>query len=425
MKRIAFFSLVLILSSLMLQAQRSKVTSGILALDSGDPLEAISKIEEGIQDKSQFEGRKAKHLAKGYYYLAKAYLTAVEDTTVDVSMLEDPTLKAAEYYQMAMDHPDKKIYENDAVLNNVGERIWYMLYSRGIETFNNREYVTALDYFEAATEAKPDFFLNQRMLGSTYLLLADERTKAGENEQAQQDTANSIEALEAALTIFEEKYYEGEDEEALAVLRGGQEFQQDSGQISYTVQQLALLYDQQGESLKALETIERGLAIAPEDKDVKRMELNIYQNNPNLLEKAKEKFEAAIQEDPDDLAVKMAYASLLERNGEAEYAQQLYQEAYDVDPDNLQANYGLGAFYVNRAAELSQEKAEMTGEEEVAEIDERILALLKKAYPYIKKLHELQPDEPEWLKQLVSITGNLGLDEEMAEYGKKLGDLRN
>lgn len=425
MKRIALLVLAMVLVSVSLQAQRSKVTSGILALDNGDPLEAISKIEEGIADKSLFEGNKAKHLCKGYYFLAKAYITAVEDTTVDASGLEEPAIKAAEYYQMAMNHPDKRIIETNSVIDNLGDRIWYALYSAGIEGFNSGNYEASLSYFQGANEARPDFFLNQRMLGSNYLLLADEKAKAGDAEGAAQDSAASIEALKEALNIFANKYYEGDDEEALAVMRGGAEFQQDSGQLSYTVQQLALLQDQTGDAVGALETIEMGLKYAPTDKDIKRMELNIYQNNPDLLERAKAKFEAAMVEDPNDLTVKMAYAGLLERNGEIDYAQKLYQEAYDADPDNLQANYGLGAFYINRAAELSSEKAEITNEAEVQEYDKQILELLEKGYPYIKKLHELQPEETEWLRQLVSITGNLGLDEEMEMYGKKLGDLNN
>ncbi len=425
MKRIISLAFVWVLLSLALQAQKSKVTSGILALDNGDPLEAISKIEAGIADKSNFEGGKAKHLAKGYYFLAKSYLTVLEDTTIDNSQLDDPYSKMADYYRMAMDHPNSKVISNNALLDNLQERIWYSLYSQGITTFNDGEYEASAKFFTSADKTKPGFFLNQRMLGSNYLLLAEQKTKAGDYEGAKQDTANSVVALEAALKIFEDKYYGGDDEEAMAVLRGGQEFSQDSGQFSYTIQQLALLYDWQDQDEKAIEAIERGLKIAPQDKDIKRMELNIYQNNPALLEKAKGKFEAAIADDPKDLPIKMAYAGLLERNGEVDRAQELYQDAYDQDPENLQANYGLGAFFINQAASLSAEKSDITDEKKVEEYDKKILALLEKAYPFMKKLHELQPDEREWLSQLVSITGNLGYDDEMVEYGKKLGELSN
>ena len=421
--------LILVLAGAMLSgsllAQKRKVTSGILALDGGDPIKAIEKIEEGIADKSNFEGRKGKHLAKGYYYLAKAYLTAATDSTVDASQYQAPLKKAADYYVSAMDHPDKKVIEGNAVLDNLEERIWFNLYNEGINLFNEEVYDESEGYFLAAKKVKPEHFLTERMLGANYLLKADQEAAAGNIAAAQADTTAAVEALDAALTAFENKYYNGEDKEAMAVLRGGEEFKQDSSQLSYTIQQLAILYEYTGQSIKALEAIERGLAMAPTDKAVKRIELSIYQNNPELFEKAKGKFEAAIKEDPSDLNLKMAYAGLLERAGEFERAQELYQEAYDRDPDNLQANVGLGAFYINQAAELSAEKADFTDEEKVQKYDKKILGLLEKAYPYMKKLHQLQPEQREWLSQLVTITGNLGMNEEMEKYGKKLGELSN
>jgi tetratricopeptide (TPR) repeat protein len=406
--KISCLLLILMLATATAYAQKSTMTSGIMALQNGDPAKAIEKIEQSFE---QIDEIKPKHQPKGYYNLAKAYLQVGTDSTL-AAMYPDALLKAQENYEIAMNHEESRRIENTAKLEQIDGKIFGALFNNAaVPAFNEGNYDKAAEYFNAAADLQPEHFMTNRMLGATYILL--------------EDTAQSIEHLETALTTFENRYL-NVDEKALEVFKATGEFQNDSVQLSYIFQQLAVIYDAQGEPNKAIATIDRGLEIMGEDRDLKRQQLNIYNNNPELLEEAKGKFEAAIAEDPNDLPIKLAYASLLERNGETDQALKLYKDAYDQDPDNLQANYGLGAYYVNQAAELSQKKAKLQNndDEGIAEMDARILELLEKAYPYMKTLHELQPNEREWLSQLVTITGNIGKNEEMEMYGKKLGELK-
>ena len=69
---------------------------------------------------------------------------------------------------------------------------------------------------------------------------------------------------------------------------------------------------------------------------------------------------------------------------------------------------------------MSTAKAEYNSDDEVEKADAQIKGWLGQAYPFVLKLHELQPDEPEWLSQLVQITPIIGKNDEMAEYAKKL-----
>jgi tetratricopeptide (TPR) repeat protein len=409
MNKISCLLLTLTLSAVVAHAQTRTLNSGIIAYDQGKPGEAIQKIEEAFQNKEEVKYKKQ---PKGYLWLAKAYLQVGTDTTLTElrAMYPDALLKAKESYEQAMNHEESRRIENNAKLEGTEGRIFGALFNdAAVPAFNDGNYDKSAEYFSAAADLQPDHFMTHRMLGATYILM--------------QDTAQSVENLQKSLDIFEDRYLGEGKEKSLEVYKQSGEFQNDSTQLSYIFQQLAVIYDAQGKPRKALETIERGLEMMGPDRDLKRQELNIYNNNPELLEDAKSKFEAAIAEDPNDLPIKLAYASLLERNGETDKALELYREAYEQDPDNLQANYGLGAYYVNQAAELSQEKADLKKEAEIAEMNEKILDLLEKGYPYMKKLHELQPTELEWLRQLVTITGNIGKDEEMEMYGKKLGEL--
>lgn len=413
MNKISSLFVAAMLSVLALSAQKSKMTTGIMALNNGDPVTAIQKIEESFE---RIDDIKAKHQPKGYYNLAKAYLQVSSDSNADIKgMFPDALLKAKENYQIAMNHPESRRIENTAKTEQMDRQVFGALFNRAVTDFNEGAYEAAREYFKAAQDMRPDHFMTNRLLGNASLLTGD--------------TTASINYLVRAVDIYENRYLntegDSEKEKSIEVYKATGEYQQDSAQMPDVFRLLAGLYATQQEYRKALDLIESSEEVIGKNRDLKLQELDIYNKNPDLLDEAKAKFEAAIAEDPDDLPIKLAYASLLERNDENDKALELYREAYEQDPDNLQANYGLGAYYINEAAELSQQKAEMKKEAEIQKMDERIKDFLEKAYPYMKKLHELQPNEREWLSQLVTITGNLGMEEEMNAYGEKLGEMNN
>ncbi|MEM8898290.1 MAG: hypothetical protein AAGC85_09295 [Bacteroidota bacterium] len=92
----------------------------------------------------------------------------------------------------------------------------------------------------------------------------------------------------------------------------------------------------------------------------------------------------------------------------------------EKDPDHLGANIQLGAYYVNKAAEINEAKAKLTKESDIDAAGEEVKQKLGQAYPLMKKLHELEPDQAEWINQLVSISYYLDEDEAVInEYVKK------
>jgi tetratricopeptide (TPR) repeat protein len=139
-----------------------------------------------------------------------------------------------------------------------------------------------------------------------------------------------------------------------------------------------------------------------------RVALAIYSQNPDLFTEARKEFEKAIEADPSDVEVKLAYAGLLAQREEQEdkdYSLKLYREILETDADNYQANANVGVFYINEAAAKSTKMmADETSEEEVAALEKGIIESLRSAYPYIVKAHEAKPDFLEWVNQLVNIT---------------------
>ena len=409
MKKLTSIIVLAIFCSLHLSAQKSKVTTGVLAQQQNNPDEAIEKLEAALAKPELLHKKPEKRnkpIAKAQYYLSKAYYQVAVDTTKK-DQYPDAIFKAKKNLEAALSGPDGKSWDTQSKLGNDHYNIWAVLYNDGVTLFNNGNDEEALKYFVAADEIYPDHFLTNRMLGSAHLVV--------------KDTSKSVEAFGKTLDIFTEKYESGK--EGSEELKGTPEYTQDRGQLSYIYRQLAVIHNAQGNTEKALKVLEDGIKMLPEDEDVKRQELSIYQSNPALLDKAKQKFDAALEKNPDDNAIRLAYASLLERAKKNDEAFKLYEDAYKRDPESLQANYGMAAFYINKAAEVSAEKMNFSKDADIDKADQEIKALCEKAYPYVKWLHNQQPEEPEWLSQLVNITPIIGKNDEMMEYAKKLGEI--
>ncbi|MEM6803545.1 MAG: tetratricopeptide repeat protein [Bacteroidota bacterium] len=397
--------------SSQLFAQKSKITSGVLAVQGGKIADAIEKLELGLSKPELI--KKQRDIAKGQYYLHKAYLQVARDTTLtDLRAAHpDAIFKAKENLQMAMANPEAKAMKNQSILDQADFNVWAVLYNEGVSLFNGGNDADALKYFKAADEIYPKHFLTNRMLGSAQLM--------------NKDTVGTVATLKKCFEIFDEKYVTGQTPETMKLLEGDEEYKISKGQLSYLYQQLAVIYEAQGKTQDALDLISEGVERLPEDEDIKRQELIIFQKHPDMLSQAEKKFDAALAKNPKDNNVRLVYASLLERAEKTEKAFELYSAAYDIDPENLQANYGKAAYYINKAAALSTARVEFDSDEELEKADAEIKDLLNEAYPYLLKLHELQPNEAEWLTQLVQITPKIGKTEEMSVYAKKLNEVLN
>lgn len=412
MNRISGIFVALLLIVSIGYAQPSKVTSGVIALDNGDLGAAIEKLTTGLADQSAFTKGKAKKVPKGYYYLHKAFLQLVEsqDTTLADLKAQHPDAldKSVDYYKKATENPNYGgTWKKQATLDNSEARLWSAAFNEGVAYFNaDGKEKEALRYFEMARDMNPDDFITLRMLGAAYI--------------TQADTASTLTTLENGLKAYNETY---ENAETGAVMKATPAYERDFGQLNYVYQQLAVIYNDQGEARKALDILDEGLALKPEADDLKRRQLDIYQKNPELFTEAVSKFEMAIADSPEDNGLKLAFASLLERNEKAEEAFKLYEAVYKANPEDIQANYGVGAYYINKAALLSKEQMEATKEAKIDELSAQIKELLKSAYPYMQFLHKAQPEVTEWLRQLVQISGQIGEDDAMMEYSTKLRTL--
>jgi tetratricopeptide (TPR) repeat protein len=108
--------------------------------------------------------------------------------------------------------------------------------------------------------------------------------------------------------------------------------------------------------------------------------------------------------------------------GNVEQAVDAYQKAIALNPEYFEANYNLGALYVNQAADIL-DKANDLPLDAVAEYDkQKALAdeMLNKAVPYLEKSLELNPEDVNTMVSLKEIYTRLGMTEKLKSVDDKL-----
>ena len=335
------------------------------------------------------------------------------DTTL-AEKFPNAALKAKEAYDNLLETGEAgKNWQTRATVENLPGNIWAQLYNIGVNLFNSNQDEPALQHFQEAQELQPDHFLTNRMLASAYLVT--------------EDTAKTVTFMEKAIEVYKANYENLTPEELAANMEDPsykQMYELDQSQLSYVIRQLAVIQEATNNTQGALATLTTGADLLPEDEDIGRQELSIYQAHPDLFDQAVGKFTSQLEANPEDNAVRLAFASMLERAGQTKEALEQYEIAYERDNESLQANYGLAAMRINLAAELSNERTETNDDAEIERLNNEIKALCEEAYPYLVWLHNAQPDEPEWVSQLVNVTPIIGKNDEMMEWAEKLGEMR-
>ena len=366
MKKYVVLFLAIGMLTFGVMAQNSKVTSGVIAYDNGRFDEAIEKLETALANKGDL---KEKLVPKAHYYLAQAYLQAANDSAL-VAKYGDPAMKAYDQYQLTKETDVNGKFKN--MLTLVETNLWPAMFNAGASAYNTDSYEQSKNLFEKAIELSPEDYNSYLMLGFSNWML--------------QDSMEAADALRKSIDLYKAV----EDKEEVP-------------QFAQAYLMIATAQNGRGMTKEALATLAEASEMYPTDKNISLTELDIYSKNPDLAEEALQKFEKAVAADPENIPLKMAYADMLGKNGKDDKSEAIFKEILQADPNNINANIQLGAKYINQAAVLSQDKSKLSKIEDIDAADEKIRGLMRNAEPYITKLHELEPDELEWISQLVNI----------------------
>jgi len=206
------------------------------------------------------------------------------------------------------------------------------------------------------------------------------------------------------------------------------------------------LLSKKGEEEKALEILQAGKEKYPENTELLFAEINYYLRQ-GRLEELLDKLEVAIQKEPDNVSLYTTtgnvYDQLYQMESQAdepdevkaqEYfdkAMSYYQKALELDPNDFNAIYSIGALDYNKAAAVIQEMIALESDlsrEGLRKYDEKkaeLEKLFNEALPWFQKAESLNPNDQNTLIALKEIYARLDDLEKSKIFRERLERVRN
>ncbi|MCS6895998.1 MAG: hypothetical protein NZZ60_07650 [Bacteroidia bacterium] len=380
------------LAIISLWAQKSKVTSAALAVQDAEYEKALNFLQEALASPQLL---KPKDIAKAYMLRGRAYMGMLLSSKDPQGVLNKyPNLfeEVILSIRKCKEQDAAKEFENDLKLT--AAQASGVLYLKGFELFQKEKLADARQHFTWALElyemiGQKEFYPPYALRGIVNLQL--------------RDTTAAIQDLEKARTLAAQKPLPKEQEGQL---------------LPFVYSSLINAYGGKGDTEKALSIANEGRSKFPTDDNIRRAELNLYLQNPGLQEKALERFRQELQRDPKNETYMVIYAQLWERIN-PDSAAAYYQQVLALNPNNLNARYNLGAYYVNQAAELSAKYNETRDEKLQQKYFAKMQEYFRLALPHLEKAHEQLPEDMALLQSLIQVTTHLGMDDKAQDYLRK------
>ena len=157
--------------------------------------------------------------------------------------------------------------------------------------------------------------------------------------------------------------------------------------------------------------------------DLIGFELDIYINEPSLIDEALVRFQEVLMLYPEDYDVHVAYANLLE-NVDLLLAIDAYETAISIDESRELAYFNLGAVYNNLGSEIYLKGLNVDNDAKADSLYNETDMYFRNAYRYMEAAHRLNPYSLETIIALIQLASTLGLDEQAEMYKQKAEELR-
>lgn len=402
--RIALATLATLFSFSVFAQGTSKLRTGFLAYQDKDFGETIALLEEGLTYRSELN---EKQIAKAAAHLVMSYMTVYSMATrqnQNKELLEkypNYAKRTYELYQEVKKYDEKDVYKSD-LLNRYIYLDVEALSAEASDLANANELDKALAYTNMAVELHGEIGeLYQKQLYQAFMIRGIIYVKKQDKAKATEDLNKTVE------------WY----------MKGHQEGQEAPTNIRTVYENLIVLHSEDTADFeKAIEYVKAAKQLFPEHPKWDKFELQLYQRNPNKLEEGLQKFEAALQKNPNDVVILINYATMIDTIDTLK-AIELYKRAVKVDPNNFVAHFNLGGAYINQAVHY-RELADASNNPEKTKIyDKKQEEVLKMAMPYMRKATELNPNHYQAAKALWRIALFLEL-EEAADLKKKMDSLK-
>jgi tetratricopeptide (TPR) repeat protein len=358
----------------------------------------IDKAKE-IIDKS-IENPKYNVKSKTWYYRGLIYSAMAGDQTNTFIKLDaDPVTKAQEAFQKAIDlEPQKKGYYKESIKGL--QDLYVNAINFGVSCYQRKDNMGAMKAFWAAHKLNPNEIQP----------LAYAMQFAMDNKADDIYKESLIKLTAMPLVKYNEYNSKQTKEES--------KFKKEN-----FWQGLAFFYrDNEKNNEKTKETCEQGLKEFPEDKTLQGLLMEMLGKSGNYDAALQEALKQA-EKNPKDMKAQQNLGIIYEKLGKEEEAIAAYKKALNLEPNNPDINYSVGAFYFNKGAVIMKEVNQMdlpTYNKKGKAEEIKAGSMFKEALPYFEKIDTLKPNDIKNLGILSQIYNLLGLKDKKENVDKRI-----
>jgi Flp pilus assembly protein TadD len=362
-----------------------------------DLLEAKKYIDEAAANEET--ANKAKTWAKR----AEVYSFIVESKDPKLEAAKATALEElAKSYQNTIKYDEKGTYSN----SKAGIRYCASQYlNKGIDNFNNKDFVGALENFEKSVNLKKTALNEIDTLVLVNCGVAAERAN------------NFGKAIEYYKQLADMKFV----------------MDKEPGKIYFL---LAGAYKQANNDAAYLSTIQEGRKAYPNDKNLIIEELNYY-IKANKTQEAIGNLNLAIEKDPqnsvlhynlgtlyDNLANPKDPKSITEKDYNEYFTKstEAYNKAITLKPDYFDALYNIGAMYFNKAVKMQEAANAITDNKKYNEASAKADKVFAESLPFLEKAEQVNTDDKDTYRGLLETLKKLYMMMNQADKAKAVSE---
>ncbi|MFN7593571.1 MAG: tetratricopeptide repeat protein [Bacteroidota bacterium] len=372
-------SSALLLFSLASFAQKHQVVSAYNYLKNNELNEAKAAIDEAAKNEQTIG------LAKTWVYRGQVYSAIALDTTGTYNVPDALDISLSSFKEGGK-LDTKKEFEED--ISRGVEGIAFMNFNRGVIPYNNKEFELALKHFNAVSEAYD--FLNQ-----TYNLGIVDTTAMFYGAFAATGCRKYDIAKNKYETLLSANHKKPEIFQGLEVIA------------------LSM-----GDTLLALQYIEQGRTMFPDNNQLMFDELNIYLAQ-NKTQEVLNKLKDAIAKNPSSVELNYVLGNKYDSNlKDTANAIKYYEAALKIKPDFFDALYSAGALYYNQAVNINDVMNKL-GYDQASQKKYNILEverdkMFSRALPYFERAYAVDASDKDTKSALREIYTRLKMDDKLS-----------
>ncbi len=385
-------TILLILLSVVLFAQRSKVSSALNYKELGDYAKAKEAIEEAI-DPNNEKAVKSIPWPRTWEVRGEIYQDIHKKGLKDLA--QQPLFTAFDSYMKAVDlDKEGRSYKSLMV------KFTFMqtdLTNYAIQTFEKNDFTTALECFEKFLEISKLSFMKPK---------------------SDVEVVDTAIIYNAGLAAFKAENWD----KAIKHFSRSIENNYNGAACYHFIYQS---HQAKGDTLSSLNSLKKGFEAYPNSETLLVELINFYISK-DKADDALNYIDLAIKENPGNASYWTAKGSMYERIGQPENAIDWYKKALEVDSSQFTPYYNLSVIYFNRGVEAINQASQIPPsqndkyEAEMQKANEHFRLSL----PYIEKAYQLDSTEIAIMESLKTIYYRLQMNDKYQDISAKIQKIK-